>query len=408
MPLTETGYSRRTYDDILQDKIASAQELFGNDIETSETTPLGKFIRISAYDLALAEEEAEAIYFSIFPNTATGTSLDRLCVFAGISRNPATFSEYIATIKGKAGALVEYGFLVGTESGVNFTVVGAAETSENGKTTNAIMGDVTIGESGTVDVVIQSVDRGGMSNVTVAEINRIINPAADIESVEGKAVLSKGQDAETDYELRNRFTQAKEGLGSCNEAALKSALLSVPTVTHANVVVNDTDTTDSEGRPAKSFECFVSGGEEYRQAIAAAIFNKKPIGIKTFGKISQDITDDGGHIHTINFSQTKNVDVYVRVAIKTTAEFEGTTGNQEIKSNLKTYIDNVGISNPVILSTLYGQIHSVAGVTEVTELLLSTNGSDWSAANITVGEEESCICAQVEINQNGGGYEVVS
>ena len=65
--LTETGYTRRTYDEIIDDKIERAQELFGEDIETDETTPLGKFIRINAYDQALAEEEAEAIYYARFP-----------------------------------------------------------------------------------------------------------------------------------------------------------------------------------------------------------------------------------------------------------------------------------------------------------------------------------------------------
>ena len=56
--LNELGYTRRTYDDIIESKIQRAKELFGEDIETDETTPLGKLIRINAYDQALAEEEA--------------------------------------------------------------------------------------------------------------------------------------------------------------------------------------------------------------------------------------------------------------------------------------------------------------------------------------------------------------
>lgn len=63
MPLTELGFKRRTYDEILQSKIEKARELFGEDIDTSELTPFGKFIRINAYDQALTEEEAEIIYF---------------------------------------------------------------------------------------------------------------------------------------------------------------------------------------------------------------------------------------------------------------------------------------------------------------------------------------------------------
>ena len=93
MPLTSKGFERLTYDEIVNKKIQKAKELFGEDIDTSELTPLGKFIRINAFDLAEAEEEAEYIYYSIFPNTASGVSLDRLCTFVGISRNPATSAK---------------------------------------------------------------------------------------------------------------------------------------------------------------------------------------------------------------------------------------------------------------------------------------------------------------------------
>ena len=41
MGLTELGFERPTYDDLLEAQIARAKELFGEDIDTNETTPLG-------------------------------------------------------------------------------------------------------------------------------------------------------------------------------------------------------------------------------------------------------------------------------------------------------------------------------------------------------------------------------
>lgn len=384
MALDEKGFKRRTFDEILNDKIEKAKELFGEDIETGELTPLGKFLRICAYDQALTEEEAEMIYYSMFPNTAVGVSLDRLCVFAGISRNAATCSRFIVGVTGTTGAVVPQGFLLGTESGVNFAVVS----------------DTTIGEDGTADVEVLCVESGEVGNVLVQEINQVVNPSADVDSVEGKSLVSKGEETESDYELRLRFNEAKEGSGSCNEAAIRAALLRVQDVTHAGVVVDEEN---------GSFECFVHGGYDKHEEIANAIFDKKPVGIKTTGSVEQTITDDGGYTHVIKFSHTTNVEVYVRVAISTNSQFEGETGKVAIKDNLETYIDNVGIGNPVVLSSLYGQIHSVTGVTEVAELLLSTNGTSWSTGNISdIKPYENCICKQVEINQNGGGYEVIT
>ena len=398
MSLTETGFKRRTFDEILNDKIAKAKELFGEDIETSELTPLGKYIRINAYDQALTEEEAEQIYYSIFPNTASGTSLDRLCVFAGISRNAATAAKYAVEFTGKAGAIVEAGFLVGTESGITYSVVGAATIQENGAITT-VEGDVTLGEHPTL-VTVDCTEKGGIGNVLVKEINTIINPSADIDSVIGHSQIALGEDTESDYELRLRFNEAKEGLGSCNEIAIKSALLRVPSVTHAGIEVNEEN---------GSFECYINGGENYHAEIAETIFEKKPLGIKTTGQIAQIYVDSGGNEHIINFSHTTNASVSVRVAIKTSNEFGGEAGKKEIKDNLMTYINNLGIGNPVILSSLYGQIHSVTGVQEVLTLQMAKDGGEWSSNNITVDAYENCVCVEVQILQNDeSDFEVVS
>lgn len=392
MPLTETGFQRRTFAEILEAKIAKAKELFGEDIDTSELTPLGKFIRINAYDQALTEEETELVYYSIFPNTAQGVSLDRLCVFAGISRNATINTLYKVEFTGTAGTVIPVGFLIGTESGINFA------TTE----------DVTIGESGTIEANARCEESGEIGNVKASDITVIVNPVADVESVTGIEIVTKGAEAESDYELRKRFNASKEGLGSCNEVAITSALLRIPTVTHAGIIVNDSDVTDDSGRPPKSFECFIHGGEDYHAKIAETIFDKKPLGIKTHGTITEEVIDSGGHSHSINFSHTATVSVYVRLAVKTDATFEGATGKKAIKSNLEDYIDSVGIGNTVVLSSLYGYIHGVTGVKEVSELLLSTDGNTWNTANITVEQYENCICQQVAIKQNSeGDYEVI-
>ena len=384
MPISETGFKRRTYDEILTDKIEKAKELFGEDIETSELTPLGKFIRINAYDQALTEEEAELIYYSIFPNTAFGTSLDRLMPFAGIKRNAATKSQYVVSVIGEVNATVEEGFLVGTESGINFSV---KETS-------------LIGSNGSASVIVECVESGEIGNVLAQEINTIVNPSAEIKRVIGEKVIIKGEEVESDYELRKRFSEAISGLGSCNENAIKAALVRIPTVTHAGIIVNEDN---------GSFECYVNGGEDYYEQIAETIFDKKPIGIKTTGNIAQEITDDNGIPHIINFSHTTSVSVYVRITIKTNTEFAGETGLKEIKSNLNNYIDNIGIGNSLILSSLYGQIHSVTGVTEVSELQLSEDGITWSSSNISANEYESCVFTQLEVKQDSASeYEVIA
>ncbi|MGI6014373.1 MAG: baseplate J/gp47 family protein [Oscillospiraceae bacterium] len=380
MGLTDTGYVRRTYQDILDDKIQRAKELFGEDIETSELTPLGKFIRINAYDQAIAEEELEQIYYSRFPNTASGQSLDRLLVFTGLTRNPAEAACYSVKVTGTAGYTVPVGFLVGTNS-VNF--YNTAETK--------------IGTDGTCTITVACTTPGTLGNVSASAINKVVNPDASITSVEGITCVTAGQEEESDAELRARFKLAVQGSGSCNENALRAALLRVPGVQYATVIANDSETEDSEGRPPHSFECYVLGGSGQQQKIAEAIFDKKPIGIKTTGDISVILSDASGNEKTVYYSNTETVSVFVKVNVKVENTYPD-DGTDQIKSNVMSYINGLGIGKSVITSSIYGCIYSVTGVKEVTTLELSTNnGTSYSPQNVTVSSYAVAVCSGVTV-----------
>lgn len=380
MGLTDKGYVRRTYDDILNDKIQRAKELFGEDIDTSDLTPLGKFIRINAYDQAIAEEEIEQVYFARFPNTASGQSLDRLLIFAGISRNPATSSIYSVTVQGVPGTPIAPGFLLSTETGLTFW------------TTRAY----TIGGDGTCQIEVSCTEPGTVGNLSsVKAINTVDNPQPEIISVESTACIALGVDEESDAELRRRFVSAVEGSGSCNETAIKAAILRVPTVQFATVIANVDSTEDSDGRPPHSFECYVLGGDEYEQEIAEAIFEKRPVGIRTVGDKAVTIHDVSGNERVVYYTPAPQVMITVRVSVKTTAAFPR-DGIEQVKKAVADHINSLGIGTMLVLSSLYGHIYNVNGVQEVTTLELSTDGgSSYVTSNVSVPAYGIAICEDV-------------
>ena len=385
MGLTEKGFIRRTYDDILNDKIQHAKELFGEDIETSDQTPLGKFIRINAYDQAVAEEQIEAVYYARFPNTATGQSLDRLLPFVGITRNPASEAVYTVRITGEAGHVIEAGYLVGTDTEVSYYT----------------MQEYTIGEDGSCVVEVSCTEAGTIGNLTSASaINKPVNPDANITAVAGIECLATGRDEESDADLRVRFSAAVTGAGSCNENAIQAAILRIPTVQYAVVVANSTDEVDDAYRPPHSFECYVLGGDEYEKEIAQAIFEKRPVGIRTHGERAVSITDASGNERVVCYSPAQRVMVTVRMSIKTKNMFPE-DGIAQIQTAVTNHINDLGIGSPLILSSIYGHIYSVDGVSEVTTLELSTDGGGtYSAANVTVHEYGVIICEGVTVEVN--------
>ncbi len=377
--VTATGYRRRTFEEILTAKIEKAKELFGENINTEENTALGKYIRINAYDQYNVEEIAEKIYYSIFPQTASGQSLDRLGWIVGITRNAAVPSRYQVTVTGTEGAIVEYGFLVSTESGINFY-----NTEE-----------ATIGEDGECVIEVECVEAGVIGNVARNEINRIVRPSAMIESVEGLWNVQVGVDEESDYDFIKRFEIVREGKGSGNETAIISALTSIPTVHGAYLRVNESATETVDGMPPKTIACYVDGGATKMQEIAEAIFDKKPVGIGTYGRISKTVTY-GATNYTVNFSYAENVPIYIKLTLTTNDEFES-DGNEKIMQNIVSFIDSLAIGQQLVTTALYKQIYSVAGV-ESASVEVSTNGNTYSTNTITVEPYACCAFEELEIN----------
>lgn len=365
MAFDEKGFHRPTYEQLLQTRIEQAKMLFGEDIDTDETTTLGKFIRLAVSDLESAWEALEAVYYARFPNTASGVSLDRLLPFAGISRNAATRAEHEIELTGQAGFTVPNGTIFGTSEGVTFYLVN----------------DVELNESGTGTGIVDCTESGTVGNVTLGRISEIVNPVSGLTSIEHTDILTLGKDTETDNAVRARFYQAIAGGGSSTADSIIAAILRVPNVQGCMMIENETDETDSGGRPARSFECFVLAPEEQYQAIAEAIFDKKPVGIKSHGQISKQVADEGGYYHTIKFSAVTEMTVYLKISVKVDATFPS-DGVEQIKSNLISYINSQSNGEDLNYTSLFGYIHSVTGVRNTTSLQVSTDNVTYTTGDV--------------------------
>lgn len=375
-----TGYKRRTYEEILAAKIAKAKELFGEDINTESNTPLGKYIRINAYDQYHVEQIAEMIYYSINPQTAFGQSLDRLGWTVGMKRNIATPARYTVAVTGKAGATIDYGFLVGAESELHFF-----------NTEKTI-----IGNDGKCELIVECTEAGTIGNISPATINVVVNPVDYVDTVVGVGIYEAATDEESDYDFIKRYEIVREGKGSCNESAVISALTNVPTVRGAYIVVNESATETIDDIPPKTIACYVNGGVGYEQEIAEAIFNRKPVGVGTYGNETATVSYGGLSEYEVRFSFAQNVDIYIKLTITTDTEFEA-NGYETIKENIATYINSLAIGDPLVTTSLYSYIYSVTGVKSAL-VEISEDGVTYSADNIVIDPYARCSFEQITIN----------
>ena len=87
----------------------------------------------------------------------------------------------------------------------------------------------------------------------------------------------------------------------------------VAEISSAVAFENDTDLTDSEGRPPHSIEVVADGGDE--AAIAQQILLYKAAGIQTFSKEVVDVPTSFGTTVAVRFNRPVPVYVWIKVSV---------------------------------------------------------------------------------------------
>lgn len=369
--LTEHGFRRKLYSECLAERIERAKETYGVNIDTSETSFLGTFIRNTAWDEAELWELLEDIYLSAFVNYAEGTSLDNVGEYVTISRRPATKAKGIAIFKGKDDTVIPKGFRIRTED-LRVYETDVTETIKNGK----------------AEIPITSIVAGKESNANAGTITVIVNPLRGLESVTN-GLVEGGKDLETDAEFRERYKQSYSKGGGATVEAIRAALLDMDDVVDA-LVKENTTMEEVDGLPPKSVHCIVHGASD--EEVAETIFKNKAGGIQAFGNTCVDIEDTMGEVHPICFTRAEIKDIWVKLYV---TKDEGYPGNDVVKRAVINYIggkdddgieyQGLGMADNVILSKVGASVMCLGGVLDI-RVELSEDGKTYKPANIEVGE----------------------
>lgn len=358
--LDEKGFKRMRYSDLLEQMEEQARAKYGETVNTSALSPLGIILRIFAFFLSHVWQGAEQVYYSGYRDTATGVSLDRIAPLVGIKRFQEQFSYGEISIVGTPGYTVYEGTVVGTDSGKYFNIAD----------------DITLDVEGKGIAEVTAQEAGSGWNVAADTITTLLNPDTNIKNITNERPTTGGRERETDSEFRTRIQLSVAGGGAASVDALRGALLRLPSVRAVAVIENSSLTTDVAGRPGKSFQCYVLGGDE--QEIANTIFATKAGGIEAHGDIIRDVTDVAGYIHKVKFSRAEEVVISVQVKVKRTVQYPA-DGDEQVVSEIIQYIggehngkyyNGLSMGADVIYNKLISAVYKVAGVDDV-ELLLN-------------------------------------
>lgn len=375
--LTDAGFRRPTYAELLDALEYKAREQFGYKANMTVRSPLGIFLRIFAWILNLLFSTLEDVYNSRFIDTAAGSSLYNLGRAIGLHLLGAQKSMGYLTFSGEDGVEVPEGFLAQTTAGIQYITLSAGVITG---------GSVTLPASAAVP--------GPDGNTAENTVTNIINPKSGIWAVTNVKQFEGGRDTETDAEFRERYYHSVDFAGGVNiDAIIAEVYGSVEAVIAVTGDENDSDETNESGLPPHSVEIVAYGGLD--EDVARAIYRRKAAGVQTYGNTMVPVVTATGRIYHVYFSRPEPVKVWVKVFHLVTDKYFPLDGIEQIKQNIVTYIGadtraGLNIGQAVVCVTLPTQVLKVPGVVDF-DLQISADGLNYGWSNIEIAARQKAV-----------------
>ncbi len=375
--LTDAGFRRPTYAELLDALEYKARELFGTSANLTVRSPLGIFLRIYAWMLNLLFSTLEDVYNSRFVDTAVGSSLLNLGRAIGLRLLGAQKSVGYLTFYGEDNTIVPEGFLAETAAGAQYITL--------------MQGVI---KDGSITLPCTAVIPGPDGNTEANTITTITNPKSGITRVTNAAAFEGGRNTETDVEFRERYYISVDFAGGVNIDAIVAAIYEgVEAVIAVIGEENDTDEVNAHGLPPHSIEIVAYGGLD--EDIAKIIFQRKAAGIQTYGSTVVPVLTASGQLYNVHFNRPVPRHVWIRVYNLQTNDKFPLDGIEQIKESIVKYIGSntrggLNIGQDVICVAIPTEVFKVSGVVDF-KLKISADGVNYGWNNIEIAPREKAV-----------------
>lgn len=321
------GIITQNLTEILDERESALKPVMGEDFVIDKTTPIGNMELADANsELAIHELIAWLIPNMIDANTATGYFLDCICEKNRIYRKQPEYTKLKLVLNGEPNTsfLSESITVSDNITGIYYVLNEDCSIGENGVYLADFIcreyGEYSPLKTSTFEILTPTI---GLNEVTL-----------DVENVN----IILGRETETDDELRRRRNESVQQTSTSIMASIKANLYSLNGVKNVRYFENDTESTDANGLPLKSFEFVVNGGDE--NEITDTIFTNKPAGTRAYGTTIIEKKDSENNIYTIGFTKAEKIDIGMDISISTKT-LQGVTFRQAIAEAIKNKFDEI-------------------------------------------------------------------
>ena len=389
--ITDTGFVRKTITDIKDEKDAQLRVVLGPTVNLAPQTPQGQLSQNSTLSDNELWEIAEGAYNATDPDRATGVALSNLVKLNRITRQEALATSVMLNCTGTANVTVQAGQRVSNGAGRTVLTREAFTFNQSG------MGNVL------ADLVTEQGELlTGPIPIDAATMTSIETPVSGWDTVTNTLAGTLGRNREEDGPLRIRRARSTAASSQNLLESMIGALGDITGVTSLTVLENDSDTTDSDGVPAHSFEVIITGGSD--GDIVNTIWANKPFGIGSFGSSSAIVNDSQGLPHTIRFTRPTLVPIFVDITLNKRTGYPA-DGDDTIKQAIVDYANGVSVAgrgfppgSNVIYSELYTPINTVPNH-DITALTIGISANPTGEVNIpiTIRQASQFLVANINI-----------
>lgn len=370
------GIITQNLTEIINERETNLQPIMGEDFAVDKTTPIGNMeLADSNNELTIQELIAWLFPNQMDANTAEGIFLDAICEKNRIYRYQPAYTTLNLIITGTPKTQFYSGDITVSDK-VNGYYYDLNE-------------DVIVGEDGKVSAQFKC-ENFGKNYIQSNSAIEIETPVVGLDSItldEANPNIVLGRLTETDEELRRRRMYSVQQTATTTLGSISANLYSTAGVQHVTYFENDTEETDSNGLPMKSFEFVVDGGDE--DEITDKIFLNKPVGTRAYGTTLKTKYDSEGNVYQVGYTKVKEINVGIEITL-TVSSSQSKVWQDKVKQALKDRFDDVqdiGINvkgyNYLSVLTQYTDISDITSVQ-----FFKVDTPNTKLDTITIGKKE--------------------
>ena len=375
---------------IRADVEAEWRAAFGADLVTTPETPQGVIITLQTEQRDAVARNNAALANQINPDIAGGVFLDALLSFTGGTRRAATRSTIAGVVfSGVPGTTIP--------AGSQAIVSGSGEvfTTDN---------PLVIGAGGSVTGSMTAINAGAIQ-VPINGLDTVASAVLGWETVANPASAVPGAPEQSDVAARalRRQTLALQTVSTVE--AIVSRVMAIPEVRSMSFRENTaatTQTIDGISMVAHSIYACVQGGSD--ADVARALYDTKTVGAAYNGAVTVNVTDTfSGQVTPVKFDRPTEIPILVRVTVRSTPMDVQTL----VRDAIMDYVngDLEGGMGLTVGANVYpfefsGACNQIEPSIVVTNVELSTDGTTWSSAPLTVALDEVATLQRSSITVN--------